>query len=326
VDVIKLSAALANAATTDEQTVVVKASQVSGESIAIIGTLGDKGAGTVADDNVTVKADQTTIDLGTLNIDSTTIEAVSIDLTSVQAASVNITGSNISESLSNVLTGAITIDGKGGADVITTGSGADNITSGEGGDTITGGLGADTIILTEATAATDTVVLTTGGALDLVTITGFSVAATNGDNLDISLADLNAIVTDMNTADAGTALATATGATLTVVEAGAYDLAGAASDMLVLDGDFVDGVAVATALEVNGDYALKVNGTVTAGDAFLIAYDNGTATNIAYVTSTAGAADDAAFATGDLTVTDFVTFTDIADATTILSANVDIVT
>ena len=70
----------------------------------------------------------------------------------------NITGSNIADNLSNTGAGNITIDGAGGVDTIVTGSGDDTITGGGGADIITPGLGTDTVILTEASAASDTVI------------------------------------------------------------------------------------------------------------------------------------------------------------------------
>ena len=76
-----------------------------------------------------------------------------------------------------------------------------------------------------------------------------------------------------------------------------------------------------TALETGGALALTANGAFAADDGFLIAYDNGTNTKIALVTTAAGAADDGNFAANDLTVTDLVMLTGVADATTLTDAN-----
>jgi Ca2+-binding RTX toxin-like protein len=74
-----------------------------------------------------------------------------------------------------------TIDGGAGADQLFGGVGNDTITGGEGGDTISGDAGVDSIVLTEATAARDTVnILTNGDApraaqAGIETITGFAI-------------------------------------------------------------------------------------------------------------------------------------------------------
>jgi len=75
-------------------------------------------------------------------------------------------------------TNADVLTGGEGADALIGLAGADILTGGEGADTITGGAGADTIILSETTAAVDTVVFADTAANNGVdTITGFS--ATN---------------------------------------------------------------------------------------------------------------------------------------------------
>lgn len=76
--------------------------------------------------------------------------------------------------------GADTIDGGAGADSITGGAGADSITAGTGADTIVGGAGADTIVLGGVDGAIDQVWLAATGT---DTITGFSLAAADGDKL-----------------------------------------------------------------------------------------------------------------------------------------------
>lgn len=71
------------------------------------------------------------------------------------------------------------LDGGTGADFLVGGAGDDSLTAGEGVDSILGGVGSDAIVLTETTAAVDTVIITagdvTGGAID--TITGFAAGA-----------------------------------------------------------------------------------------------------------------------------------------------------
>jgi hypothetical protein len=226
--------------------------------------------------------------------------------------------------------GADVITGGAGDDALIGGAGADAITAGEGTDTITGGLGADSINLTESTRAIDTVVLTTGGANDLVTITGFDVrnAAELGDNVDISLADIDGIIGNLQLAGAlGTTAATDTDPTITAVAVGAYDMGTVAtSDILAFAGDHASAAALSTALETGGTSALTGNGILAAGDGFLALYDDGTDSYLAHVVSAAGIADNAQFVADDLTVTNIVKFVGIADATTFVSNNFDIVT
>jgi len=80
-----------------------------------------------------------------------------------------------------------TLNGTAKADVLDGDGGNDTITGGEGADTITGGAGVDTINLTETTAASDTVVLSAGGA-NYDVITGFTAGAGTGAD-DLNAAD-----------------------------------------------------------------------------------------------------------------------------------------
>ena len=73
------------------------------------------------------------------------------------------------------LTGSfgVTVTGSADANTITGTANADNIIAGEGADTITGGAGIDTIDLSESTAKTDTVIITSAATADRNIITGF---------------------------------------------------------------------------------------------------------------------------------------------------------
>ena len=114
--------------------------------------------------------------------------------------------------------------GAGDDTVTDAGAGADSITGGEGADAITGGAGADSIILTETTAATDTVniAVTTDSLEGTVaapgydSITGFAAVATSGDVLAIvgalvpagarTVADATALTTETDTGTVAAAL------------------------------------------------------------------------------------------------------------------------
>jgi hypothetical protein len=90
-------------------------------------------------------------------------------------SALTLTGSALADTL-NGSAGADTIVGGAGTDSIVGGAGNDSITGGEGADTITGGAGNDTIVLTETTAAIDTVIFDAVATNGVDTITGFAKA------------------------------------------------------------------------------------------------------------------------------------------------------
>jgi hypothetical protein len=325
VDVIKASAAASGADTADNQDLIVNSSQVSGESIAVIGTLGSDSGTEEADDTLTVKANESSVNLGELSVDTSTITGVTIDLTSVASASVNITGSNAKDSLSNQGSGAITVDGKGGIDTLTTGSGNDTVTGGEGADVIRTMHGSDTVHLAESTAAAD-VVKVDWASGELNTVTGFGVgSASTADQIELVLADAGATLSNLDdNADVSGA-----GDTIkfeTVTAGTSFELATAAdnTNVIVLDGDFADAATVASAISDGGATELKVGDTnaLGAGDGYLIIYDNGADTHMAFAKT---ASSIAASASGTFTVTDFVVLEGVADATTLVAANLDLI-
>jgi len=105
-------------------------------------------------------------------------------------------------------------------------------------------------------------------------------------------------------------------------------MGGATTDIFILSGDFASTGAVETALEVGGSRALTSDDATTnyaTTDGFLVAYDDGTNSYLAVAQFTTDPGDNATFASGDMTVTNFVQFTGLADATTLTSTNFDIV-
>lgn len=143
-----------------------------------------KGTGATNLDTLDVVLDSTSVDLSKLVVDTTTAN-VSISNGSVNGLAQNILGSNGADTLTSTGSGAVTMNGNAGADVITTaggndvinggagndrlvtGTGNDSVTGGEGADHIIAGAGGDTIDLTETTSAQDAVVfaaLTDGSA------------------------------------------------------------------------------------------------------------------------------------------------------------------
>lgn len=173
------------------ETTNVKSSFVDGTSYVV------KGNEATNNDILDVVMDAATVDLSSLVVDSSSA-AVSVTNTSVNGIAQTIQGSNGSDTLVSVGTGAVTMNGNagidsittaGGADVIDGGAGADSlitaggtdtVTGGEGADGISAGAGGDTINLTEAASAADNVVYTAlsdGSAAGAAagTFTGFDV-------------------------------------------------------------------------------------------------------------------------------------------------------
>jgi len=161
-----------------------------------------EGAGTGTSTGVVINLGSTA--LTNANVLANTLQNLSSNMSSVASGQVaylfnNVapTNSSVVKTLSNIEN--VTLSGNGinyvvgsdAANVIVGGSGVDTINAGGGADTITAGNGADIVILTEATAARDTVnvgVVTNGesvvGSIDK--ITGFTTGtASTSDVLDL---------------------------------------------------------------------------------------------------------------------------------------------
>jgi len=265
-------------------------------------------------------------------------------LSATSIASVNASAAtgavNLSAANSTV---AITATGNtlaGGVFTFTGGSGADTITGGLAADVLVGGLGADTFV---GNGAIDT--MTGGGGNDTYTggagadiyivgagsdtITDFAVGAAN-DDVHLDLSDLEAQSGSdlVNVGDAGTTASASVAHTDTITYntiTGATDLdaVAAAANVLVLNGASVGSTSeLETALETGGAFALTMgNDNPDAGDAFLVLYDNGANSYLATVEFTATVADNGLAASGALIASNAITFTGIADCTTIVAAN-----
>jgi hypothetical protein len=295
-------------------------SQLNGLSTVV----GNMGAATADNINIT----------GANSVDVTTIDLSSISFTDA-VDGVDMTGAaqNTSKMVTN---SAMTITGSGGKDLLLGFGGADNMTGGAGDDTLTGaagndvltggegadtystGTGSDTVNLAETTAATDTINI---GATttDVVTINGFVAGATSNDIIgftDTTIEALTAVTnlvlgngTDINN-DASLILKVAAANT---------DIGAAANTMMTITGDYASTSALEDALEDGGAMELVFGALGTVGDTILVAYDNGTDSRVAAVTTSATIADGANAASNTLTVTDYVILSGVADATTLVS-------
>ncbi len=129
-----------------------------------------------------------------------------------------LTGNSAANTLTG-LAGSDTMRGKDGNDNLIAGIGDDKLYGGNGADTLngnngkdelTGGFGADKIVLTETTAATDTVIITTGDSkvISYDTVTGFAlgngVDSSGSDRLDLNSTAIAANVIAFNGVNFGT--------------------------------------------------------------------------------------------------------------------------
>ena len=295
------------------------ASQMSGKTYTIT-----NGAGFEIDSANSV--DLTSIDLSTLTFEDAT-DVVRVDLTQIAtsltaAQGFTYTGSDAADTVTGSAN-ADTISGGAGVDTITAGAGDDTITGGEGGDTIDTGTGSDTVDLTETTAAEDTVQVGAQGT-DVVTITGFTVGGTaTADDLELTLTDVEALTAVTNLVSGDGADEAAGAHILLSVTAAGTDIGAAANSILTLDGDYASASALEDALEDGGSLELVFGNFDTAGDSILVAYDDGTDTKIATVTTSAVIADGDNAASGTLTVTDYVILAGVADATDLVAGDLD---
>jgi hypothetical protein len=299
------------------------ASQLSGLT-AVVSEL--NGAGGVGNLNITgaKSVDVTSMDFSGLNFtdvdDGVDMTSAAQDTTVMTADSaVTITGSSAADKLVG-FGGADTLNGGAGADTLTGGAGADTLTGGEGADTYNTGTGSDTVDLTETTAATDTVNI---GATttDVVTIKGFTAGAGSNDVIAFTDTTIEAMtaVTDL-VLGSGTSVNNDAQVILDVTTSGT-DIGAAANTIIALGGNYTSTSAVEDALEDGGSLELVFGAFGSAGDSVLIAYDNGTDTRIATLTTSAAIADGANAATGTLTVTDYVILEGVADATDLIAAD-----
>ena len=299
------------------------ASQLNGLSAVI----SNMGAATADNINITGanSVDVTTIDLSGLSftdaVDGVDMTGAQQDTTKMTTNSAMIiTGSESNDLLLLGFGGADTISGGGGDDTLSGAAGNDVLTGGEGADTYDTGTGSDTVNLAEATAATDTIKVGTT-LTDVLTINDFLAGAASADTIEFDTSDVELLTAVTNLVNGtGTDAATDTSLVISVTTANT-DVGAAANTMITVDGNYASASALEDALEDGGALELVFGALDTVGDTMLVAYDNGTDTKIAALTTSAAIADGANAASNTLTVTDFVILTGLADATTLVSAD-----
>lgn len=241
-------------------------------------------------------------------------------LTTGSGADVVTAGSAVAVLNATTGVGNDSITGNAGADIIDGGSGVDTITGGEGIDSITGGAGSDVIVLTETTAVSDEVVLSSTGT---DSVTGFATGA-GGDQFDVAIGALEAAFNvNLTLLDANSDIAAATASLVQEVTADAAANAGAT--MFVLRGTTFDTTSdVENALET-GDFEIG-HTAFASGDGFLVAYSDGTDAYIALVRDNV-ATSTTDFTAGELTVTNLAKLVGNSSlaASELVSANFDFI-
>jgi len=238
----------------------------------------------------------------TVNIFDSSTGAIAIDASTFTGA-LTITATNGG-------TSAVTITGGTGVDTILGDAGAVNI--------IKAGLGLDAITL-PAAGSIDTIIMTTGGAIAVDTVATFIVAI-GEDEVQVDLSDINALLGTLQKADnSGVAAVVATSiALVTAACTATYDFGNAASSMVSIAGAVAyTELTLATAIE------LGTSGGLTAGDGFLVIYDDTANSYIAYVTDAATTTNGQNFS--DITVTNILQLTGVTGAETFLTTSFAII-
>jgi len=181
--------------------------------------------------------------------------------------------------------GAVSITGGAGNDTLTGAAAVDTITGGEGADTLDGKAGNDVLILTETTAAIDTVTFADKATNGVDTITGFAAGATGADlGLLVAAATTNNVLGAAGVADFGVS----TNTTLTT-GGNAFALTGANSTTddiveitatLSSQGDLdkagvTSGTELLKALASTDTAAGSITATTANDDFYLVAYQDG---------------------------------------------------
>jgi hypothetical protein len=192
------------------------------------------------------------------------------------------TNSSVVDTVSGIenITGSAGIDyvvGTSGNNSISTLGGADYITGGAGADTIRGGLAADVILLGSGDAVGDDVIIDSGLTIDSVSHfeTGVDDAQFDLSALETTGASIAANTHNLIDGD-GTDITTSTTMVIQAI-AGASVLGSTATILNYTAATAADAAALETALEAGGGI-LTTDSTagVTADDAILAMYDNGT--------------------------------------------------
>jgi hypothetical protein len=203
------------------------------------------------------------------------------------------------------VTGGAGVDyivGTSGNNVLTGEAGADYISGGAGADTITGGLAADTILLGASDAVSDSVVFTSGLTIDAVSNfeTGVDKATFDISSLETAAAVIAGSTHNLIDGD-GTDITDASSGVILAIAGAAVTLTQTATVLNYTAATVANAAALETALEVGGGVITTEATTgVTAKDAMLAMYDNGTNIMLAIVEFTSTVANNTKIAAVDV--------------------------
>jgi len=271
--------------------------------------------------------------LNGMAISATTIDASG--LTAGEHGTVHILGSGANQSMTgsagadNLTAGAgtDTLVGGGGADWLSGGTGVDSITAGEGADTIYGGSGNDTIVLTETTAAVDSVIIDYSNlGVDKDVITGYATTS-SGDRIILDLSALETAGTSGVDSTAvnfneykldNSSVDTAAGASKIQVITGATALSDAVQAIALSGTTFASISDVEDAIEAGGSFEIDTVGNNhfdNVQNAFLVVWSDGTNGQISAVWANTQTDNDTDFEVGDLNSANLVTVNGISSIT-----------
>ena len=177
---------------------------------------------------------------------------------------------------------------------------------------MTGGTGANVVTFTATTqlvANSVTISDWTSGTYEI----DFDISGTLDSGADlIDLSDASSATAD----DGGIEVIT-----------GAFDLGTADATDSILVVNLTAGIAssdaLETALEYGGSLQLTADGAIGVGDRWLVVYDDTVSTYIAMVTNNVAVADNGWFGSGSLSAVNLVKLTGVADATSVVAAEID---
>ena len=286
-------------------------------SVVTVSALGSDGANITSINTITVS----TVATGTVDLES-------VEVTTIGSVIVSGAGTFRMDGTDNDITtleridatsatGTVTIDMTATTDAVDArfGRGTNTYTASQAADTVelALGFGTDDVVLNGVSAGSISVENFQVGTDDIqIDISGVEALLAGADEV-VSIVDM----TDEIAAADAIVFHTAT----SVAATRDLDNAAAGSNILVLDTDFDDGADMLTEIGTGGGFALTLGDNILADDGFLVLWDDGTDSYLSLVENTAGDLDGDTMAAGDLTVTNLVTFTGIADVTDITAAD-----
>jgi hypothetical protein len=244
----------------------------------------------------------------TVAAQTATGETVNLANTASTLTVVTITGGNGADSLTGSSTTATTFTGGTGSDTIVGGAGVDtvNITlEAAAADGITLGGGSDSIVMANASAA---------ATISPVLVTDFNAGtvATNVDEFTYDGSSLEALTVLTDLVDTGDTSTDAGDAVVTILTADGTTVG--TSDLVVLSTDYATDALALAGMKTAGADTFTMGSTIGDNAGILIAYSDGTHTNVAVAVMGADGTSSNSFDS----VSTFLTFQNV-DATSILN-------